>query len=195
MKFENKGAVPVQIAPLLFSQPRNQIESIYDDFWGVPNLSAPYAPGAAMLTCHHSHATTPHALKQEHGVWSTSYVLITHDCVCAHMTWLFKSHLWQMLLCNSFTCVHKQYVSYAHCKTHCNTLQRTLQHNATQCNTLWMAWLIQTKNDMTDSKREWYDLYREIDCIVRCNTLQHTSNGMTYSKKERLNSFREIGGN
>ena len=28
MKFQNKGAVPVQIAPLLFSQPRNQNQSI-----------------------------------------------------------------------------------------------------------------------------------------------------------------------
>jgi len=31
MKFQNKGAVPVQIAPLLISQPRNQNQSIRDE--------------------------------------------------------------------------------------------------------------------------------------------------------------------
>jgi len=109
MKFQNRGAVPVQIAPLWISQPRNQStpqsKSVYEScdmckrikshIW----MGAPLSHGWVISHTWMSHITYMNAMCQEYDGAITSHIrmsLVTIYIPMSHVTRMKfgTSHIW-----------------------------------------------------------------------------------------------------
>jgi len=154
IKFQNKGTVSVQIAPLLLSQPRNQNQSI--------------------RTCMHTYIhTCLHTFIMYMYILSYMYertFICTYVCVCVCM----YAHIWMcshLHLFPSWSCMYPLIISRCnilqHTATHCNTLQHAL---ACICSSFYM-------DAQMYAMHSWADTCKSVlQCAaVCCSMLQYVA--------------------
>jgi len=147
MKFQNKGAALVQIAPLFISQPRNQNQSIHWDYdANVKHIATHFYTLHTTAHCNKLQCTATDCDTLQHTATDEQNdAKVKHRKAILHASHN-HAHCNTLRHCNTrqiaTACCSKMQHTATHSlqHTHCNILQHTttycntMQHSATHCN-------------------------------------------------------------